>query len=69
MTRKIGQTICGRCFLEASVCTCSQARKIAIPGYRQGKDGKLVKTKPRLDASAKRRQRTSKRVRVVRRVV
>jgi len=44
------------------------SHKIAIPGYRW-KDGKLVKTKPRLDASAKRRQRTSKRVKVVRRVI
>ena len=38
-------------------------RRISIPGYKL-KDGKLVKRPARVDASAKRRHRTSKRVKV-----
>jgi hypothetical protein len=39
-------------------------RKISIPGYKL-KNGKIVKDARRLDASARIRQRASKRVRVI----
>lgn len=39
-------------------------RKIHIPGYRLTKDGKITKSNKNLDASARIRQRGSKKVRV-----
>lgn len=41
-------------------------RKIALKGYRLDKSGKVVKDPRRLDASARARQRGSKKVRVKR---
>ena len=41
-------------------------RQITLKGYRLDKSGKLVKDQRRLDASARARQRGSKKVTVVR---
>jgi hypothetical protein len=43
-------------------------RRIAIPGYRVNKDGKLVKRPAKMDVSKRLRQRSSKRVRVGKRI-
>jgi hypothetical protein len=42
----------------------TMTRKICIPGFRLTKDGKIIKSDKHLDASARIRQRSSKKVRV-----
>jgi hypothetical protein len=52
---------------KAGVITLT-GRRIAIPGYRVNKDGKLVKRPAKMDVSKRLRQRSSKRVRVGKRI-